>query len=154
MCSSDLCTAQSTTHPLANVWGDESDKAALAQQLVIQGRQRREVLGQFRNLTAGLGGLSVEEIKALSRSEIESGKARITLATKSKVKAGEHNLKLLTTRAAAAEAKQLPASPAAPERRANNPDRVEFDKEFSAMMAGEEIEKPKQGETNYDDFKL
>ena len=148
------CTAQSATHPLATVWGDETDKAVLEQQLVIQGRQRREVLTRFRDLTAGLGGLSVEEIKALSRSEIESGKARITLASKSKVKAGEHNLKLLTTRAAAAEARQVPASPAAPERRSSNPDRVEFDKEFSAMMAGDEVEKPKQGETNYDDFQL
>lgn len=110
------CTAQCTTHPLATVFGDDEDKRILSEQLVIAGRQRRELLDRFAETTGHLAGLSIEEIKTLTRADLESGKARVTVLSKNKVKAGDHNLKLVTTPAAAEAAATLglPAPAPAP----------------------------------------
>jgi len=96
------CVAQTTTHPLANIYGDDNDKAALANQLLIAGNQYKQLRDQMRGATMGLAGLAIEDIKRLSRAELESGTAAVTVLVKHKVKAGNHTLPLLTTRGAAA----------------------------------------------------
>lgn len=147
------CTAQCTTHPLATVFGDDEDKHILSEQLVIAGRQRRELLDRFAETTGHLAGLSIEEIKTLTRADLESGKARVTVLSKNKVKSGDHNLRLTTTRRAADEARALPGPAPAPASAPKPASRINFDREFSAMMAGENNNHI-EGETSYDDFNL
>ena len=90
------CVAQTTTHPLANLYGDDNDKAALAGQLLEAGQQYKALKNQLQSSTMGLAGLAIEDIKSLSRAELESGEASVTVLVKRKVKAGNHVLPLQT----------------------------------------------------------
>ena len=130
------CIAQTTTHPLANLYGDADDKAALAGQLLIAGEQYKALRSQLRTSTMGLAGLAIEDIKQLSRAELESGNAAVTVLVKRKVKAGNHVLPLLTTRSAQARPEPERADPPGlPDRADASQDDALFAEADAALLA-------------------
>ncbi len=101
------CTAQAMTHPLAHYLGDDDEKRELDEQTLIQGRQRKKLLEQRKEITNGLYGLSLDEITTLSRSQLEGQIKLVQLGEVRKVKGHNHNVKLLATAERAATARAL-----------------------------------------------
>jgi hypothetical protein len=136
------CTAQESTHPLAHYLGDDEDKRKLDEQLVIQGRQRRALIEARKELTGGFYGLSLDQITSLKREQLEGGFKPITVASRRKVKSGDHNIKLLATPEHLAavecekESEQALAAATRQQKAGSSEDRREFDEKFTELMAG------------------